>query len=247
MCARAVLFLLLSTTACIPVAHSLECQDEHTQMLTLIWLHTISEYPADVVTKEAVTNYRIIIDKATRPEDAILLQEVCLMFTGMMHTAWGIDAVRTSRDIYKGCPDGTVDKMLARYEAVNDPNTFDKPVSEYLPTVRVSPVYPKKALEQGLSGSVTLAFTVRKNGTVSRPKVVESTDKLFERPAIKAVKDFKYNPRRKNGVPLETRGVKTKITFTHPDDEEPSNCPEYGPPALLPDEELEILSLAPSE
>ena len=231
----------------MPVAHSRECQDEHTQMLTLIWLDTMTNYPVDVMTKEAVLRYRIIIEKATRPEDAVILQEACIMFTGIMHTAWGIDAVRERNDIYEGCPDGTVEKMLAREQAVNDPNTYDDPLSEYLPTVRVAPVFPEKALENGLSGSVTVEFTVRKNGTVSRPKVVASSDKVFEKPALKAVKDFKYNPRRKDGVPLDTKGVVTKVAFTHPDHEEPSDCPEYGPPDLLPDEELEILSLRPPE
>ena len=46
---------------------------------------------------------------------------------------------------------------------------------EYLPIVKVAPVYPSRALSRGLEGFVIVEFTVTRQGTVRDPVVVEST------------------------------------------------------------------------
>ena len=84
---------------------------------------------------------------------------------------------------------------------------------DYLPIVRVAPVYPARALSRGLEGFVDLSFTVTTAGTVRDPIVLQSTSKLFERAAIRAVLKFKYKPRVVDGVPVEVPGVKTRISF----------------------------------
>jgi protein TonB len=71
---------------------------------------------------------------------------------------------------------------------------------DYLPIVRVAPVYPARALSRGLEGYVDMAFTVTTTGTVKDPVVVFSTSSLFERAAIRAVLKFKYKPRVVDGV-----------------------------------------------
>jgi protein TonB len=48
---------------------------------------------------------------------------------------------------------------------------------------------------------------------VRDPIVLQSTSKLFERAAIRAVLKFKYKPRVVDGVPVEVPGVKTRISF----------------------------------
>ena len=84
---------------------------------------------------------------------------------------------------------------------------------DYLPIVRVAPVYPARALSRGLEGYVDLAFTVTSAGTVIDPVVEFSTSSLFERAATRAVLKFKYKPRVVDGIPVEVPNVKTRITF----------------------------------
>ena len=84
---------------------------------------------------------------------------------------------------------------------------------DYLPIVRVAPVYPARALSRGLEGYVDMAFTVTTTGTVRDPLVVFSTSSLFERAAIRAVLKFKYKPRVVDGIPVDVPDVKTRITF----------------------------------
>ena len=84
---------------------------------------------------------------------------------------------------------------------------------EYLPIVRVAPVYPNRALSRGLEGYVDLMFTVTEAGTVKDVVVTYSTSSLFERAATNAVLKFKYKPRVVDGNPVEVPGVETRITF----------------------------------
>ena len=101
---------------------------------------------------------------------------------------------------------------------------------EYLPIVKVSPEYPRRALVEGLAGWVIVEFTVGKAGNVIDPVVVgncavpqregqeslECVDRpssIFDRSALKAAKKFKYKPKVIDGEPIDTAGVRNKITF----------------------------------
>ena len=84
---------------------------------------------------------------------------------------------------------------------------------DYLPIVKVEPVYPRRAMSRGMSGHVIVEFTVTRTGTVRDPFVVESTSSIFERAALAAVLKFKYKPRVVDGEAIEVAGVQNKITF----------------------------------
>ena len=84
---------------------------------------------------------------------------------------------------------------------------------EYLPIVKVAPVYPSRALSRGLEGYVIVEFTVTQTGAVKDVFVVESTSSLFERAAVDAAYKFKYKPRVIDGIAVEVPGVRNKITF----------------------------------
>jgi protein TonB len=85
---------------------------------------------------------------------------------------------------------------------------------EYLPIVKVSPVYPRRALSRGIEGYVIVEFTVTKNGTVRDPKVLKAEpESLFDRAAVDAALKFKYKPRVVNGEAVEVAGVQNKISF----------------------------------
>lgn len=84
---------------------------------------------------------------------------------------------------------------------------------EYLPIVKVAPVYPSRAASRGLEGYVIVEFTVTETGATTNITVVESTSSLFERAAVDAAAKFKYKPRVIDGNPVQVAGVRNRITF----------------------------------
>jgi protein TonB len=85
---------------------------------------------------------------------------------------------------------------------------------DYLPIVKVAPIYPRRALSRGIEGYVIVEFTVTKNGSVKAPVVIEAQpENIFNQSAIDAALKFKYKPRVIDGVFSEVSGVQNKITF----------------------------------
>ena len=85
---------------------------------------------------------------------------------------------------------------------------------EYLPIVKVAPVYPRRAQTRGIEGYVLLEFVVTRTGAVRDPVVIESKPPgIFDRAAIAAALKFKYKPKVVNGEPIDVAGVKNRITF----------------------------------
>jgi len=84
---------------------------------------------------------------------------------------------------------------------------------EYLPIVKVAPVYPQRAAARGLEGYVVVEYTVTTNGDTRDVVVIESTSSLFDRAAVESALKYKYKPRVIDGVPVEVAGVRTRIEF----------------------------------
>ncbi len=85
---------------------------------------------------------------------------------------------------------------------------------EYLPIVKVAPVYPRRAQTRGIEGYVLLEFVVTKTGAVRDPVVIESKPPgIFDRAATQAALKFKYKPKVVNGEPIDVAGVRNLITF----------------------------------
>jgi protein TonB len=85
---------------------------------------------------------------------------------------------------------------------------------EYLPIVKVAPIYPRRALSRGIEGYVIVEFTVSKTGRVINPVVIEAKPEgVFNQAAKDAAKKFKYKPRVIDGVAADVAGVQNKITF----------------------------------
>lgn len=92
--------------------------------------------------------------------------------------------------------------------------SFGNADGDYLPIVKVAPIYPRRALTRGLEGWVLLEFTVTKLGTVTDIKVLESDPpNIFDKAAIGAAAKFKYKPKVVNGEPIDTAGVLHRISF----------------------------------
>jgi protein TonB len=90
---------------------------------------------------------------------------------------------------------------------------------DYLPIVKVQPIYPRRAQERGISGYVLLEFTVTELGTVEDVVVIEAEPKgYFERAARRAAMKFKYKPKVINNEAIRVPGVRNLITFEIQDD-----------------------------
>lgn len=84
----------------------------------------------------------------------------------------------------------------------------------FLPIVKVQPIYPRRAISQGIEGYVIVEFDVYADGSVHNPRVVEHhPNEIFDTSAIKAVLKFKYKPQISNGIPEIVTGVRNKLTF----------------------------------
>lgn len=85
---------------------------------------------------------------------------------------------------------------------------------DYLPLVRVAPLYPRRAQERNIEGWVLLELTVTETGAVRDVHVLAcEPNEIFNDAAVKAALRFKYKPRVVNGRPIEVRGVRYKMTF----------------------------------
>ena len=86
---------------------------------------------------------------------------------------------------------------------------------DYLPIVKVAPIYPNRALTRGVEGFCVVQYTVTSLGTTKDPIVVESqcTSSLFHRASINAAMKFKYKPRIIDGEAVEVPGVQNKFTY----------------------------------
>ncbi len=84
---------------------------------------------------------------------------------------------------------------------------------DYLPIVKVAPIYPRRAQSRGLQGSCVVEFTVTKTGTVRDARAIECTSPLFERASVNAAAKFKFKPRVVDGQEIEVPGVQQLVSF----------------------------------
>ena len=86
---------------------------------------------------------------------------------------------------------------------------------DYLPIVKVAPIYPQRALSRGIEGYCVVQYVVTKQGTIREPFVIEDqcTSSLFHRASIQAALKFKYKPRVIDGQAVEVPGVQNKFTY----------------------------------
>ena len=85
---------------------------------------------------------------------------------------------------------------------------------EYLPIVKVAPIYPRRAQSRGLEGYCIIEYTVTKSGSIRDPVAIDCQPSgIFERASLKASLKFKYKPRVVDGEPIEVAGVQNKFTY----------------------------------
>jgi len=85
---------------------------------------------------------------------------------------------------------------------------------EYLPIVKVAPIYPRRAQTRGITGYCIVEYTVTRSGSIRDVVPVDCQPSgVFERASIKAAEKFKYKPRVVDGEAIEVAGVQNKFTY----------------------------------
>lgn len=66
-------------------------------------------------------------------------------------------------------------------------------------TFQAAPLYPSELRGKKLEGVVTLIFVVDETGKVQNPRVEKSTHPAFEKPALEAIRQWRFEPALRGG------------------------------------------------
>ena len=86
-------------------------------------------------------------------------------------------------------------------------NLFDINNLDQRPVARVQPqpTYPYEMSRAGINGDVVVEFIINENGDVIDTRVVRSSHREFEVPAVQAVQKWKFKAGRKGGKAVKVR------------------------------------------
>lgn len=119
-----------------------------------------------------------------------------------------MDDVDINPDAVNMTPQGKVDLSISIGLGVSGAD------GEYLPIVKVAPIYPRRANSRGIEGTCIVEYTVTKTGAIRDPVAIDCQPKgFFERASVKAAKKFKYRPRVIDGEAIDVTGVKNLFTY----------------------------------
>ena len=84
--------------------------------------------------------------------------------------------------------------------------TFDVSELEKKPEAvsQVAPAYPADLRKAKIEGLVTLVFVLNENGRVEEPRVENSSRPEFEKPALEAIRKWRFRPGVKGGQAVRT-------------------------------------------
>lgn len=94
-----------------------------------------------------------------------------------------------------------------RLDRIRDP---DGPL---ITIVRVLPTYPTSAEAKGLTGWVDVRFDVMTDGQVMNIEVIESSNTIFEKAAIRAARKFRFRAPVVDGVPQVATDIDYRFRF----------------------------------
>ena len=90
----------------------------------------------------------------------------------------------------------------------------DRSTAKIIKTSKQSPIFPKKALNNNWTGTVTVLVTIDKNGSPSKFEIIKSTSyPLLDNAFISTIKEkWKFKPKQKYGKKLSST-LKLSYTF----------------------------------
>lgn len=115
-------------------------------------------------------------------------------------------AKTTFGDSFKPLVGGT--ENLATQDSANNSS------SELMPRIRIEPMYPRDAAVQGKQGFVTLSFDINSYGDPTNIQVVEAEPRgYFEQSAKKALRKWKYFPKKEEGTAVGVFNQNVTLEF----------------------------------
>lgn len=85
-------------------------------------------------------------------------------------------------------------RKIRTYQKTQQPETDIEFNGELTPIVKVTPIYPKSALEQEEQGSLEISFKIGEDGKAINIKVIDSAEKALEVAYISALKKVLFPP-----------------------------------------------------
>lgn len=83
-----------------------------------------------------------------------------------------------------------------------------------VPVRTVAPDYPDELRREGVSGLVMVKCTIDVQGNVVDPTIEKSSNAAFDRPALAALKKWKFKPARQDGAPVAIKvSIPIKFVF----------------------------------
>ena len=83
-----------------------------------------------------------------------------------------------------------------------------------VPVRTVPPEYPDELRRDGVSGLVMVKCSIDAQGNVSEAEVEKSSNAAFEKPAVAAVKKWKFKPAKQDGAPVAIKvSIPIKFVF----------------------------------
>lgn len=75
------------------------------------------------------------------------------------------------------------------------------------PISQVPPQYPRRAMMEGISGWVRLAFVIEADGSVGEIEVLEASPRrnVFDQEAVRALSRWRFRPQQVDGQPVAAR------------------------------------------
>jgi protein TonB len=106
---------------------------------------------------------------------------------------------------------GMVGTGMSNTTGPSDPNAN----TDWLPIEQVKPKMPREAALKGIEGFITFTFDINEEGRVENIKVTDAENRsVFEAEARRAVRKFRYRPRKIDGRPVRVVGHSFTIVFT---------------------------------
>ena len=97
----------------------------------------------------------------------------------------------------------------------------------------VAPAYPRQAEAENMQGQALVRTFINETGDVEKEEIVESTDHVFNQPALDAVKQWKFKPYLADGKAIPV-AVKLPVDFAFSDNVHDGVMPELKYPREVP-------------
>jgi periplasmic protein TonB len=99
---------------------------------------------------------------------------------------------------------GEVQKLAATEAAREEAFDVSELEKRPEPVSQVAPTYPSELRKAKIEGLVTLVFLLSEEGRVEDPRIENSSRPEFEKPALEAIRKWRFRPGVKEGQPVRT-------------------------------------------